>query len=205
MTGVDDLSRRGCGARFRSFALRLVRCSVMISGRRRWRLRRAAICVDDCGGSFPLLGLSFRRRDGSVCLHGFIVPRAMWGVGRFFLPHVRSSRVMRVSFARAWVIAFPLAYPCSYHAPAWRPVRSRRRRRASAEDMPRCLFLILIISSISCGDGGFILIVLGCVASSFPGVLSSHRMRLSCGGRRELRSIRPLHRSRMSWGKRRGM
>lgn len=28
--------------------------------------------------------------------------------------------------------------------------------------MPRCLFLILIISSISCGDGGSVLIVIGC-------------------------------------------
>lgn len=55
---------------FRSFASRLIHYSVMISGRRRWRLRRAAICVDDCGGSFSLLGLSFRRRGGSVCLRG---------------------------------------------------------------------------------------------------------------------------------------
>lgn len=40
------------------------------------------------------------------------------------------------------------------------------------------------------------------VASSFPRVLSSHRWRLSCGGRRSF-LIRPLSRSRMSWGKRR--
>lgn len=40
------------------------------------------------------------------------------------------------------------------------------------------------------------------VVSSFPGVLSSHRMRVSCGGRRAF-LIRPLSHSRMSLGKRR--
>lgn len=40
------------------------------------------------------------------------------------------------------------------------------------------------------------------VVSSFPGVLSSHRMRVSCGGRRAF-LIRPLSHSRMRWGKRR--
>lgn len=43
VAGVDDLSGRGYGARFRSFALRLIRCSVMISGRMRRRLRWVAM------------------------------------------------------------------------------------------------------------------------------------------------------------------
>lgn len=132
----------------------------MISGRRRWRLLRAAICVDDCGGSFPLLGLSFRRRGDSVCLRGFVVPRVLCRSFPLVSCAIVSCHACLVCPGVGDCVFF--ACQCSYHAPAWRPVRSRRRRRASAEDMPRCLFPILIISSISCDDGGFILIVLGC-------------------------------------------
>lgn len=63
-----------------------------------------------------------------------------WGVGRFILPHVWSSRV---------------------------PV------------------LVLIISS-SLAEGTASFSSSSGVASSFPGVLSSHLIRLSCGGRRAL-------------------
>lgn len=115
VAGVDNLSGRGYGVRFRSFALRLIRCSVMISGRRRWRLRRAAICVDDCGGSFSLLGLSFRRRGGWLLA---VSHRLRMGCG------VCSSCLVRVVSGRACLICLgvvssvSIAYPCSYHASA---------------------------------------------------------------------------------------
>ena len=49
----------------------------MISGRGCRRLRCCGRCGDDCGGSFLLLGLSFRRRGGCL-LAGFVIP---WGLG----------------------------------------------------------------------------------------------------------------------------
>ena len=52
VAGVDDYSGRGCGARFRSFALRLIRCSVMISGRG-VGVCGGRRCADNCGGLFP--------------------------------------------------------------------------------------------------------------------------------------------------------
>lgn len=42
VAGVDDLSGRGYGVRS-ALSLSLVRYSVMISGRRQWCLRRAAM------------------------------------------------------------------------------------------------------------------------------------------------------------------
>lgn len=70
---------------FRSFASRLIHCSVMISGRRRWRLRQAAICVDDCGGSYPASRVIVSTA-GRLCLLAWLRRlRVMWGVGRFLL------------------------------------------------------------------------------------------------------------------------
>lgn len=100
---------------FRSFASRLIHYSVMISGRKRWRLRRAAICVDDCGGSFSLLGLSFRRRGGWLLA---VSHRLRMRCG------VCSSCLVRVVSGRACLICLgvvsgvSIACPCSYHASA---------------------------------------------------------------------------------------
>lgn len=64
----------------------------------------------------------------------------------------------------------------------------------------------LIISSISSSRAAVaVLFSSTSGAASSIGVLSSYRVRLSCGGRRTSPSHPPLPHSRMSWGKRRGM
>ena len=77
------------------------------------------------------------------------------------------------------------------------------RRLTSAGNMSRVSVPRRHHIIISCDVGGSVLIVIGCrIVLPPPRVLSSHRWRLSCGGRRSF-LIRPLSRSRMSWGKRR--
>lgn len=60
------------------------------------------------------------------------------------MPHVLSSLVVRISSARAWVIAFSLLANAHIISPAWRLVRPRRRR-ASAVDT----FRVSVLSSSS--------------------------------------------------------
>lgn len=145
------------------------------------------------------------RFDGGTadCLLGFVVPRMRRGVGRFLLPRAGSSRTVRVSFARALVIAFSLLANARIIGLAWRLVRPRRRR-ASAVDTFRGLFFRPHHLIISCGGGGSVLIVLGC-RLVLPRCSLFSSGRLSCGGRRVLSLIRSPSRSCMSWGKRRGM
>lgn len=138
------------------------------------------------------------RFDGGTadCLRGFVVtPVVLW----------------RLSFisSRACVSHLPgrgdcvfLACPCPYHAPAWRPVRPHRRR-ALVTDTPRASVIVPHHLIISCGGGGFVLIVVRCRLINLCSLFSSWAaiVRRTAGVVFHL----PLPRSRMSWGKRRGM
>lgn len=96
---------------------------------------------------------------------------------------------MRVSFALVLVIAFPLLANAHIISLVWRLVRSLRRI-ASAVDTFRASVFRPHHLIISCGGAVSFSSSSG-AASVSPGVLSSHRGRLSCGGRLALSLISP--------------
>ena len=108
---------------------------------------------------------------------------------------------MRVLFPRAWVLRFPFLLVLMSSVLSWHPMRCSCRRRASAAVMPRVFVLVLIISS-SHADAAVSFSSFSCAVSSHH-VVSSHRGRLSCGGRRALSLISPCVSFSLSWGKRR--
>lgn len=144
------------------------------------------------------------RFDGGTAdlLAGFVIP---WGLGvsavhlvscRHVLVHacfICPSVGIAFSFLTRVLVISPVVASLAFPSSA-----------SLGGGYVRVLVLILIISSIiSCGEVGR-----SCrhrVLLHLIGVLSSHRWRLSCGGRRTLPLISPCVSFLLSWGKRRGI
>lgn len=155
-----------------------------------------------------LLGLPFRRRGGGLLAASRRL-RMMWGCGAAvvssFLMCGRHGLCVS-HLPGAWRLRFPclpVLVSCPGVASCASPLSA-----SPGGDMPRVLVPVIISSPvISCGGGGFVLVLIMClcrpVSPAFSLLIGNGGYRAV--GRRAFLLIRYPSRHRMSWGKRRGM